>query len=580
MKKNYFKFLLISAMMLMTGVSFTSCGDQSDNPVDDPTEVEDPVIKETKKGAKITINNLSDIPGFLGQLSALVAEKNGGKFVLDVASYAPIEVTEGDNVLVIPNVAGSNLVINFNSELISDGTALTMKLDDKASSRAMLDDNDTVYDKKVALNLKNTDTDLILDVPGVTVTVSSLNSIQVLNGLSIVKKGASINTYVYAPKRNDVFLVNGGTESVGVYWTDDETGEPDGRYGSFPVVRSAEDTEWQYFFKNIKVVKGEADYAGINIWEEDRKLDKLTIAEGATVVLRNSLIKEIAGEGSGATVMGDNTWWINYEEKTFDTQLGLFPVEKASNITFEPLIEGDYKQGKLLYSTIFDVPAEIENCTFKYSRVIFRNPQSTSGTVKGCKFMGTDTEKSIEITVPYQTEEITGFKFSFDKCEFPKDCMFHNSINTSKPILDEKGNPVFKDIYRWWVFTDEGMVDWSQWPGSETLDGVPADKQEIGKTESGWTNEEGKSKNGYSTGYWIERQQQYEEVEFKDYYIYISFTDCKIDGAALNSSNINIGNTWMPYGAYLRYEFDGKTYRAIQMYDPEKQQSTWMLIEA
>ena len=40
--------------------------------------------------------------------------------------------------------------------------------------------------------------------------------------------------------------------------------------------------------------------------------------------------------------------------------------------------------------------------------------------------------------------------------------------------------------------------------------------------------------------------------------------------------------SWTPDGAYIRYEFDGKVYRAIQMYDPEKEgdKYTWVLVEA
>lgn len=105
---------------------------------------------------------------------------------------------------------------------------------------------------------------------------------------------------------------------------------------------------------------------------------------------------------------------------------------------------------------------------------------------------------------------------------------------------------------------------------------MPADKKQIGECNGGWDNAEGKSLNGYSTGYWIEQETQYEEVEFKDYYIYVSFTECKIDGAALTPSNISIPNPRPTRGTYLRYEFDGKTYRAL--WDDENQK--YILIEA
>ena len=572
MKKNYFKIMAI-AIMVMTGVSFTSCDEQLDNPVVDPTEAEteEPVIVETATGAKITINKLSDVSSFIDELKTVIekfqTENPGKQFVLDIETTATLEATETDYTLLIPNLSEFNIVINLNGNLVTSAKPLTLKLDQKAGTRDEVGEKiKTNYDNVITLNLKNDDIDLILDVPGTTVFINKLNSIQILNGVSVVKDGGSINTYVWAPTRNDYEMRNGEPEWVEFTESGDDF-RPNVSYTNGATYR----------FKNLKIVKGKADYAKINVWEESYKLDKLTIAEGLTVVLNYApYIKEIVGEGNGAILKSSSIWWTDEEKKTVATDINLKGVEKISNITFEALLENDLKDGKLVESYVYDVPAAIENCTFKYGKIYFRNPQSASATVKECKFIGTDEEKSIRIYVPYQTEEITGFKFSFDKCEFPKDCKFENRVQTSKPILDEKGNQVYKNIYRWWVFTDEGMVDWNQWPASETLDGVPADKKEIGECNGGWDNAEGKSLNGYSTGYWIEQEPQYEEVEFKDYYIYVSFTECKIDGAALTPSNISISNSWTPRGTYLRYEFDGKTYRAL--WDDENQK--YILIEA
>lgn len=76
------------------------------------------------------------------------------------------------------------------------------------------------------------------------------------------------------------------------------------------------------------------------------RLDKATIAEGTTVVLGSSMVKEIVGEGNGAIVKSNNAWWRNSEEKTVNAQLYLSDVEKISNITFEVLLENDLKDGK------------------------------------------------------------------------------------------------------------------------------------------------------------------------------------------------------------------------------------------
>jgi len=580
MKKNYFKILMAIAIMVMTGVSFTSCDEQLDNPVVDPTEAEteEPVIVETATGAEITINTLSDISGLLGELTPMIEAKNGEEFVLDVKSNGSLKVTETDNIILVPNVAGCNLVINFDNSLVSDGSAVTMKLDSKAATRAMVDESGVVYDKNVALNLKNTNTDLILDVPGVTVTVSTLNSIQILNGLSIVKEGASINTYVYAPKSNDVALYNGAAEDVQVNWINDETGEKEG-WGTFPAVRSLK--EWEYHFKNIKVIKGKADYARINAGNEAYKLEKLTIAEGLTVVLNYSpYIKEIVGEGNGAILKSSDVWWEDYEKKTVATEINLKGVDKISNITIEPLLDGDYKEGKLERSSIFYTPADIENVTFKMGYVAFRNPNATSAAVKNCKFESDVNVRRVEIAIPGQTETINAFKFNFENCEFSENVIFYNYIVTSKPKLDANGKVVYEDVYHWVVYDEAGNYMYETSSNNEA--NIPESTKAVGLLENGsWIyNEETESWEA-PKGYWINQEIVYEEITFKDFYATISFKDCKYAGKTMTAESFHFNNSWLPTGAYLRYEFDGKVYRAIQMYDPEKEgdKYTWMLVE-
>ena len=533
---------------------------------------------ETATGAEITINTLSDISGLLGELTPMIEAKNGEEFVLDVKSNGSLKVTETDNIILVPNVAGCNLVINFDNSLVSDGSAVTMKLDSKAATRAMVDESGVVYDKNVALNLKNTNTDLILDVPGVTVTVSTLNSIQILNGLSIVKEGASINTYVYAPKSNDVALYNGAAEDVQVNWINDETGEKEG-WGTFPAVRSLK--EWEYHFKNIKVIKGKADYARINAGNEAYKLEKLTIAEGLTVVLNYSpYIKEIVGEGNGAILKSSDVWWEDYEKKTVATEINLKGVDKISNITIEPLLDGDYKEGKLERSSIFYTPADIENVTFKMGYVAFRNPNATSAAVKNCKFESDVNVRRVEIAIPGQTETINAFKFNFENCEFSENVIFYNYIVTSKPKLDANGKVVYEDVYHWVVYDEAGNYMYETSSNNEA--NIPESTKAVGLLENGsWIyNEETESWEA-PKGYWINQEIVYEEITFKDFYATISFKDCKYAGKTMTAESFHFNNSWLPTGAYLRYEFDGKVYRAIQMYDPEKEgdKYTWMLVE-
>lgn len=575
MKKNYFKFLAVIAMMLLTGVSFTSCDDvinALDNPVAPPSETPaaETVIEQTAKGAKVTINNLSDISAFIDEIKKEVEEfqkKNPGKeFVLDIETPSALETTDADFTLLIPDLSEFNIVINVNADIDTNGKPLTLKLDQKASTRGdEIPEIKTNFDNQITLNFKNENVDLILDVPGTTVYVNKLNSIQILNGVSVVRDGGSIKTYVWAPVSNDYEMNNGEPEWVKFSWTMD--GSTNESY--IPNVRNHNDGN-AYIFKNLKIVKGKADYARIGVWDQSRTLDKLTIAEGVTVVSNYycPYIKEIVGEGTGGILKSQSVWWSNEEKKEAASDFGFDVTNKISNVAIEPFLEGEFKDATIIRSDLNNAPSDIENSTIKYSRVNFRDPQSSSASVKNCKFEGNGDEKRVSIIIPAQTQKVNGYKFSFENCEFPKDCKFQNSFSTERPVLDEKGNQVYKDIYCWIDF-DNG-----QWYGSESLDGVPAAKKEVGQTESYWVDDD------YSKGYWIEKQPVYEDATYKDYYAYISFTSCKIGGAAFTSEKLLMDSAFSPAGAYLRFEFDGKTYRAISIYDPEVGKTAWVLIEA
>ena len=580
MKKNYFKFLMAIAMML-GGVSLTSCDEMLDNPVEEPTEqTEEPKIVETETGAEITINALSDISGLLGELTPMIEAKNGEEFVLDVKSNGSLKVTETDNIILVPNVAGCNLVINFDNSLVSDGSAVTMKLDNKAATRAMVDENGTVYDKNVALNLKNTNTDLILDVPGVTVTVSTLSSIQVVNGLAIVKDGASINTYVYAPKSNDVDLYNGAAEDVQVNWINDETGEKEG-WGTFPAVRSLK--EWQYHFKNIKVIKGKADYARINVWTNKYKLDMLTIDEGAVVVLNQTpLIKEIVGLGdNGGTIKCSSMWWTDEAKKIADANFYLQNVEKIYNVSIEPLAEGEYKDCTFGSSYLGEVPSALEACTIKYSSVNFRDSEAMFANVKDCKFVGDSRYKNVDITIPVQTKEVPSSIFTFQNCEFVKDCKFNCNWQSSVRKKDANGDYIkIAREYCYLVKADEGGWRTSYVSNKDDMPAEVLAAGEIKDWDDMWVfdNEGNPVNKGYFVSNW---DYEYESVTYKDYYFYLSFENCLYGGTALTKDTEFISYAGTLDGTHLRFTIDGKTYRAIRMYDPEKEgdKYTWVLIE-
>ena len=202
------------------------------------------------------------------------------------------------------------------------------------------------------------------------------------------------------------------------------------------------------------------------------------------------------------------------------------------------------------------MPANAENVIFKFSEINFRNPEAATASVKNCKFESANKDyRRAWITVPYQSTEISSFKFTFDNCEFSDEFKISASVNERKYIFDENGNPVWVYYYE---YREEG-----KWISFEvaSFDEIP---------------EEAKEKDGF--GYWM--GQKYETVTYKDYYATIAFIECKYADKALTPETSCFDYSRTPDGAYIRYEFDGKTYRAIQMYDPEKDKSTWILIEA
>ena len=558
MKKNYFK--IMAAAMLM-GMSFglQSCDDvvgESDNPSGSTEEeVNLPAgVTITANGATFGISKLSDITDYLESIKKQISEKAGSEFVIDIQAESDLATSSDENTIVIPEITDYNVTLNLLSKLNTAAAPLTVK---------QSGDTTSVFKNKINVSFANDDVDLILNLPGTTTTLNNLNSLQILNGLSVVKDGGVIKTFVWAPIKTEYFMNNGDSEWVKVT---NASGEEEYQ----PNVQPEKGDGDSYKFKNLKIVKGEGDYAAVNIYNEEYTLDKLTIAEGAVVVLNYApYIKEIVGEGKGATVKSSDVWWKDEEKKLVDTDLNLYNVGKITNITIEPLLTGDFKDGTLNAAYVYNAPAAIEKCVFKFGYVSFRDPEAATATVTRCEFEGTGNEKGVTIVAPYQSDKITSFKFSFYKCTFAKGTKFSSDVYGSKPKVDENGEYVYKTYYRWWDFDENGQADWNTyWTNkSESLDDVPAAAQEVGECNSGWDATEGKTNNGYSAGYWIEKELQYEDAEYKDYYVYLSFDGCEYDGANIKVEDIIVGYQSSLTGVLVRYEIDGKLYRAL--YDEE-----------
>lgn len=558
MKKNYFK-IMAAAMLLGMSFGLQSCDDvvgESDNPSGSTEEevVLPAGVTITANGATFGISKLSDITDYLESIKKQISDKAGSGFVIDIQAEGDLATSSDENTIVIPEITDYNVTLNLLSKLNTTAAPLTVKQSGETTS---------VFKNKINVSFANDDVDLILNLPGTTTTLNNLNSLQILNGLSVVKDGGVIKTFVWAPIKTEYFMNNGDSEWVKVT---NASGEEEYQ----PNVQPEKGDGDSYKFKNLKIVKGEGDYAAVNITDQEYALDKLTIAEGAVVVLNYApYIKEIVGEGNGATVKSSDVWWKDEEKKLVDTDLNLYNVGKITNITIEALLSGDFKDGTLNAAYIYNAPAAVEKCVFKFGYVSFRDPEAATATVTRCEFEGTGNEKGVTIVAPYQSDKITSFKFSFYKCTFAKGTKFSSEVYSSKPKVDENGEYVYKTYYRWWDFDENGQPDWNTlWTNkSESLDDVPAAAQEVGECNGGWDATEGKTNNGYSAGYWIEKELQYEDAEYKDYYVYLSFDGCEYDGANIKVEDIIVGYQSSLTGVLVRYEIDGKLYRAL--YDEE-----------
>ena len=559
---------MAAAMLLGMSFGLQSCVDvvgESDNPSGSTEEevVLPAGVTITANGATFGISKLSDITDYLESIKKQISDKAGSEFVIDIQAEGDLATSSDENTIVIPEITDYNVTLNLLSKLNTAAAPLTVKQSGETTS---------VFKNKINVSFANDDVDLILNLPGTTTTLNNLNSLQILNGLSVVKDGGVIKTFVWAPIKTEYFMNNGDSEWVKVT---NASGEEEYQ----PNVQPEKGDGDSYKFKNLKIVKGEGDYAAVNINNEEYTLDKLTIAEGAVVVLNYTpYIKEIVGEGNGATVKSSDVWWKDEEKKLVDTDLNLYNVGKITNITIEPLLTGDFKDGTLNAAYIYNAPAAIEKCVFKFGYVSFRDPEAATATVTRCEFEGTGNEKGVTIVAPYQSDKITSFKFSFYKCTFAKGTKFSSEVYSSKPKVDENGEYVYKTYYRWWDFDENGQPDWNTfWTNkSESLDDVPAAAQEVGECNGGWDTTEGKTNNGYSAGYWIEEELQYEDAEYKDYYVYLSFDGCEYDGANIKVEDIIVGYQSSLTGVLVRYEIDGTLYRAL--YDEENK--VYILIPA
>ena len=567
-KNNLINLMVGAAMLLTTSFGLSSCQDilgewdRSTPELFPPNAV---TITKTETGATVTVNAPSDITNFLSQVKDDITAKGTEEYVFEVTNGG-VKSSSGDNTITVPKVDGSNINLVFEKGINTESPLII-----KASETASATPTTAVNKLTITMPAGTTSLNLVIDMPETSVTVKTsagsviyegivantaintlviengvtVKSLQVKGGIVVVKNGGKVETNVYAPESNDYVMYQyDDQEGVEPVWVDLKG---DGNY--VPNVQNEDGSA--YLFKNLKVIKGTADYAKIALYNNMNPLKKLTIADGAVALVNyQPSVKSIEGEGT-ATILFDD-WWKN--DSKYYNDGNLYSVDEISNVTIGEYLPSDV-QGTIDQSYLYNVPTNIENVIFKMGSVGFKDPESANATVKNCKFEGAGDYRGVTISVPYQTEEISNFKFIFDGCEFIDNCRFSCRINDSKPKLDEEGNEIYKTYYCWWEDPTDNN-NWNQGRSEDEKD-IPAERKSAGETYNyGWND------GSRSTGYWIENQMQYETVSYNDYYAYVVFNSCKYAGATLTPEALLIEGSWIPKGANLRYEIDGTLYKA------------------
>ena len=616
MRKNYFKNLVTSTMMLLAmALGFTSCEGTLDDIFGEwsrPTQEPAIVITPTSSGASVKVNNISNLTEALSSLKDQIAASSGSEYVIDVTSS--LESTSGANEITVPLANGSKVKLNFTNS-ISTTTPLTIKSESTATTPSAAKNELTIElpsssnGKAIDLNVDMPETSVTLKATSGSVVYNEIVAktavntlyiesgvtvkfLQVKGGRVIVKNGGAIETYVHSSDGYIMRISSDGVEPKympGV--TADGNEDPNN-----PVREITKENGNPYYCQNLKVIKGSEEVTFIehNI-NKDNLFKKLIIGDGAAVNYKNGddiRIETIEGEGNARFLYGVS--YLNYDtdEMLYFGNIDLYLVKNLSGVTFSPL----WKDKVGHNSTIWDVPQfttnckfeacnigcigwgtknctyeaeeEInmifegaENCTFTGKWLYFQIPDNPTASFKNCKFnlTGENEYKIIYFTAPAQSSSITSFTWNFTNCEFDSEIRISTSMDSSKPRLDENGKVVCMDEYVYWVKSTwyDGEQEYIGWYNNFTTDfnEVPQEAKDYGEVdgEQFW--------NGDHNGYMVYKDQpQYDPVEFNNYVVRFAFDGCKTGSSAITSSNFPHDYFWAPDGTKLYYAIDGTDY--------------------
>ena len=364
MKKNYFGKAMAVVVMLLAGLSFTSC-DEKDNPliINGKEWVKAEVIK-TDDGATIVANTPTDVNRLLMKIANEIndAVQNGEDYVITIEAPS-LESSESDNTISLPlydylstdPTNEAKVVVNFANTVSTSDEPLKIQAKG-ATGPAVAAEN------KVELNIPagTSGVDLELNMPATTVTlnaeagavtidvltaVTAINTLVIENGVTVnwlkvkdgralVKEGGKVLGYLRDGDESENNLYDARVNEYGV--------EPLFTYGP-DVYYMKDNQEEPYYTQKLKIIKGEAKSAliGVNNAKAENPLETLIIDDGAAATLSFWAdckgIKLIQGLGDKTAKIygGLGFSFDKNNEITYFSSIDLSTVNEINNVTVD-----------------------------------------------------------------------------------------------------------------------------------------------------------------------------------------------------------------------------------------------------
>jgi hypothetical protein len=528
MNKKLFSWKALAGLALLVAMGLTSCKqdnavkfDENGNYVIPEKPVTPTATGTSLKGFK-TVAELNTLIAGTKDITDNI--KAGGSVTINL-DCSNLEAAAGDKI-VIPGKTDATINLVFtNKAKKNDGLVIA----------------DDALDVVTVTFPEGEFGDVAFEMPYSTLTLASagattlgktafnVNKNDRSEFATTISSGITINSIkTWYKDANDVFQWSGrilakeGAKIVALLIDADRDNVSNSEKGYYIPQVTTNLSKWEdVYVKDLNVVAN-----NVSVWADsyDNKVvvNKITIAEGDTVTIRNAQANEIVGAGKGAVL----TRYYNGSPA------------KYSNLTIQGRNNG--------YS---DVKSTFDNCTLNNFNSLYLN-QTTASKLKFTQDDGNYTAVYFPVTAG--AGDAT-FKYSFSECEFAKNLNVYAYAEGTN-VLDKNGNPIKETLYAYQYVDADGNYQYVN--GIEKLTDIP-DSIRMNTTKN------------YSN-FWTYTYEP-KVYEFSDLSIIPSFAKCKYDGKDVSDKNIfNFvsfnslsGKDGKAVATTTEVEIDGKLYKRI-----------------